>query len=152
MSSKKSATFNMRMEPQKKKQMEEFFQELGLTLAYGVNIFFEKCIMEAGLPFEVKLNEEKKPIVPTARERTQKTVQFAMRLDPYKKAQIEYTFQELGMTIPEAVNIYFEKCLSEWGIPFRVHPWERDLRRRHGSPKESAEELSDQAAGYQDSL
>ena len=27
MSSKKSATFNMRMEPQKKKQMEEFFQE-----------------------------------------------------------------------------------------------------------------------------
>ena len=53
MSSKKSATFNMRMESQKKKQMEEFFQELGLTLAYGVNIFFEKCIMEAGLPFEV---------------------------------------------------------------------------------------------------
>ena len=31
MSNKKSATFNMRMEPQKKKQMEEFFQELGLT-------------------------------------------------------------------------------------------------------------------------
>ena len=28
---KKSATFCMRMEPQKKKQMEEFFQKLGLT-------------------------------------------------------------------------------------------------------------------------
>ena len=56
------------------------------------------------IAFEVKLNEEKKPIVPAAKERTQKTVQFAMRLDPYKKAQIEYTFQELGMTIPEAVK------------------------------------------------
>ena len=54
-----------------------------------------------------------------------------MRLDPYKKAQIEYTFQELGMTIPEAVNIYFEKCLSEWGIPFRV-----------GYPKPNAETLA----------
>ncbi len=109
MSEKKSATFSMRMEPQKKKQMEEFFQELGLTLAYCVNTFFEKCIMEAGLPFEIKLNDEKKPIVPQVKEQVQKTTQFAMRLDPYKKAQIEYTFKELGMTMLEAVNIYFEK-------------------------------------------
>ncbi|MCH5278276.1 MAG: type II toxin-antitoxin system RelB/DinJ family antitoxin [Christensenellaceae bacterium] len=49
---------------------------------------------------------------------THKTAQFAMRLDPCKKAQIKYTFKELGMTVSEAVNIYFEKCLSEWGIPF----------------------------------
>ena len=131
MSEKKSATFSMRMEPQKKKQMEEFFQELGLTLAYGVNVFFEKCIMEAGLPFEVKLSDDKKSVAPKAKESTQKTAQFAMRLDPYKKAQVEYTFQELGMTMPEAVNIYFEKCLSEWGIPFRV-----------GYPKPNAETLA----------
>ena len=35
------------------------------------------------------------------------------------------------MTPSEAVNIYFEKCLSEWGIPFRV-----------GYPKPNAETLA----------
>ena len=119
MSEKKTATFTMRMEPEKKKRMEEFFEELGLTLPYGVNIFFEKCIMEAGLPFDVKLAKGKKHGI--AEEAQQpKTAQLAVRIDPYKKAQIEYTFKELGMTPSEAVNIYFEKCLSEWGIPFRV--------------------------------
>ena len=38
---KKTATFNMRMEPEKKQRMDAFFTELGLSLAYGVNIFFE---------------------------------------------------------------------------------------------------------------
>ena len=57
---KKTATFNMRMEPEKKQRMDEFFTELGLSLAYGVNIFFEKCIIEGGLPFDLKLTGEKK--------------------------------------------------------------------------------------------
>ena len=30
---KKTATFNMRMEPEKKQRMDEFFTELGLSLA-----------------------------------------------------------------------------------------------------------------------
>ena len=130
MSGKKTATFTMRMEPEKKRRMEEFFEELGLTLPYGVNIFFEKCIMEAGLPFEVKLSGGKKG-AGTEEVPHPKTAQLAIRLDPYKKTQIEYTFRELGMTASEAVNIYFERCLSEWGIPFRV-----------GYPKPNAETLA----------
>ena len=117
---KKTATFAMRMTPAKKERMEEFFEELGLSLAYGVNIFFEHAIMAAGLPFEVKLNGEKKTVFSEEELSGPRTAQLAIRLDPYKKSQIEYTFKELGMTVSEAVNIYFEQCLLEWGIPFRV--------------------------------
>lgn len=116
---KKTTTFTMRMTPAKKQRMEEFFEELGLSLAYGVKIFFEHCIMAAGLPFEVKLTGEKKTVFKEEAS-GMKTAQLAIRLDPYKKAQVEYTFKELGMTMSEAVNIYFEQCLLEWGIPFRV--------------------------------
>lgn len=119
MGNRKTATFTMRIEPEKKKRMEEFFEELGLSLASGVTVFFEQCIIVAGLPFDVKLGGEKKLSDHTA-EPVPKTAQLAIRLDPYKKAQVEYTCRELGMTVSEAVNIYFEKCLSEWGIPFRV--------------------------------
>lgn len=117
---KKTATFTMRMTPAKKQRMEEFFKELGLSLAYGVNIFFEHCIMEAGIPFDVKLTGEKKTVFTEEESSGLKTAQLAIRLDPYKKSQVEYTLKELGMTMSEAVNIYFEQCLLEWGIPFRV--------------------------------
>lgn len=127
----KTATFTMRMTPAKKQRMEEFFEELGLSLAYGVNIFFEHCIMAAGLPFEVKLTGEKKTVFTDEESSGMKTAQLAIRLDPYKKGQVEYIFKELGMTMSEAVNIYFEQCLLDWGIPFRV-----------GYPKPNAETLA----------
>ncbi|MBQ7501989.1 leucine-rich repeat protein [bacterium] len=38
----------MRMEPEKKRRMEEFFEGLGLSLPYGVSIFFEHCIFRQG--------------------------------------------------------------------------------------------------------
>ena len=126
---RKTATFNMRMEPEKKQRMDEFFTGLGLSLAYGVNIFFEKCIIEGGLPFELKLTGGKKHTEISSD--APKTAQLSMKIDPYKKSQVEYIFRELGMTPSEAVNIYFEKCLSEWGIPFRV-----------GYPKPNAETLA----------
>ena len=48
-----------------------------------------------------------------------------------KKAQVEYTFEELGIKASDAVNMYFEACLHEWVIPFRV-----------GYPKPNAETLA----------
>ena len=123
MADKKTATFSMRMDPEKKKEMEEFFDELGLSLAYGVNLFFEQCIMLAGLPFEVKRKDTSMPSAEELVARgtpAPKTALFSMRMDPLKKAQVEYTFEELGIKASDAVNMYFEACLHEWGIPFRV--------------------------------
>ena len=54
-----------------------------------------------------------------------------MPITAYKKGQVEYTLREAGMTADEAVGLYFEACLHEWGIPFRV-----------GYPKPNAETLA----------
>ena len=129
MGNKKTASFSMRMEPKKKRRMEEFFEELGLTLAYGVSIFFEQCIIQAGLPFEAELSEDEKTVFDIITG--PKTAQLLVRIDPYKKSQVEYTFGELGITPSEAVDTYFRKCLCEWGVPFRV-----------GYPKPNAETLA----------
>ena len=37
----RTAVFSMSMDSEKKKAMEDFFENLGLTLTSGVNIFFE---------------------------------------------------------------------------------------------------------------
>ena len=122
MSSSKTATFSMRMTPQKKQEMEEFFEDLGLTTATAVNIFFEHSIMAAGIPFDVKADGE----IPDMEEwkshqqEPMKTAQFSMRIDPYKKAQVEYTFKTCGLSVSDAVNVFFEACLRTCGFPFRV--------------------------------
>ena len=71
MSSNKSSTFSMRMTPQKKQEMEEFFEDLGLTIATAVNIFFENSLLVGGLPFEVRLpryNAETEAAIQEARD------------------------------------------------------------------------------------
>ncbi|MBQ8030793.1 MAG: type II toxin-antitoxin system antitoxin, RelB/DinJ family, partial [Butyrivibrio sp.] len=42
------------MNKQKKTSLEELYGNLGMTLAEAVNIFFEKSLMEGGIPFDVR--------------------------------------------------------------------------------------------------
>ena len=51
----KDANFNMRINKQKKNDLEELYGSLGMTLPEAVNIFFEKSLMEGGIPFDVRL-------------------------------------------------------------------------------------------------
>lgn len=50
----KTATINMRVDPQVKSDAESLFARLGMSLTEAVNIFLHKSILEGGLPFEVK--------------------------------------------------------------------------------------------------
>ena len=52
--------------------------------------------------------------------KTVKTVDFSMKIPPEKKSSLEFLFGSLGMTLAEAVNIFFEKSLIVGGIPFDV--------------------------------
>ena len=36
----------------------ELFSELGLTMSSAFNIFLRQCIIEGGLPFEIKKKQE----------------------------------------------------------------------------------------------
>ena len=51
----KDTNFNMRINKQKKENLEELYGNLGMTLPEAVNIFFEKSLMEGGIPFDVKI-------------------------------------------------------------------------------------------------
>ena len=50
----KTATINMRINPEVKEDAESIFASLGMTLTEAINIFLHKSIMEGGLPFSVR--------------------------------------------------------------------------------------------------
>lgn len=51
----KDANFNMRINKQKKTDLESLYARLGMTLPEAVNIFFENSLLVGGLPFTVRL-------------------------------------------------------------------------------------------------
>ena len=51
----KDTNFNMRMNRQKKTDLENLYGSLGMTMAEAVNIFFENSLLVGGLPFSVRL-------------------------------------------------------------------------------------------------
>ncbi len=66
----KDTNFNMRMNKQKKLSLEDLYGSLGMTLAEAVNIFFEKSLMEGGIPFDVRMpryNKETEDAIEEAR-------------------------------------------------------------------------------------
>lgn len=64
----KDTNFNMRMNKQKKTSLEELYGNLGMTLAEAVNIFFEKSLIEGGIPFDVRIPKYNKETVSAINE------------------------------------------------------------------------------------
>jgi len=50
----KTATINIRIDPETKSSAEKLFSSFGITVTDAINIFLRKSIMEGGLPFEMK--------------------------------------------------------------------------------------------------
>lgn len=50
----KTATLNIRTDPDIKSKAEQLYRKFGITLTDAVNIFLRKSIMEGGLPFEMR--------------------------------------------------------------------------------------------------
>ncbi|MCL2630936.1 MAG: type II toxin-antitoxin system RelB/DinJ family antitoxin [Firmicutes bacterium] len=67
----KSAMLNIRTTPETKRAIEELYGSFGITVSDAVNIFFNKSIIENGLPFEMKMpryNEKTEKAIAEARE------------------------------------------------------------------------------------
>ena len=64
----KDTNFNMRMNKQKKTSLEELYGNLGMTLAEAVNIFFEKSLMEGGIPFDVNISKYNEDTISAMKE------------------------------------------------------------------------------------
>lgn len=51
---------------------------------------------------------------------TMKTANFNMRIDSQKKADADELFKSLGITLPQAVNMFITQSLLVGGLPFEV--------------------------------
>ena len=49
-----------------------------------------------------------------------KTANFSMRMESQKKADAEALYHALGMTLPQAVNMFLSQSLLVGGLPFEV--------------------------------
>lgn len=48
----------IRIDEDLKKEADELYDSLGLTLSAAIKIFLKQSVRESGLPFELKLNRE----------------------------------------------------------------------------------------------
>ena len=49
-----------------------------------------------------------------------KTSTFQMRINPEVKSQVEQIFQNCGMTLTDAINIFIQQSINVGGLPFIV--------------------------------
>lgn len=54
----KTASINVRTEPDIKKRAEELFGSFGITVSDAINIFLHVSLMKGGLPFDMQKLEE----------------------------------------------------------------------------------------------
>ena len=71
-----------------------------------------------------------------------KAANFNMRMEEQKKADAEALYRTLGMTLPQAVNMFISQSLLVGGIPFDVR-----IPRFNHETEAAMKEAEDIAAG-----
>jgi DNA-damage-inducible protein J len=51
-----------------------------------------------------------------------KTSTFQMRINPDVRQQIENVYAKYGLSLTDAINIFFQQSLNESGLPFLLSP------------------------------
>jgi DNA-damage-inducible protein J len=54
----KTAVISARIDPELKRNVEQVFQELGLTTSQAITLFFKQVDLQRGLPFSLKVPNE----------------------------------------------------------------------------------------------
>ena len=57
----KSSSIYTRVDPELKEQAERVLSKLGLPMANAINLFLHQIVIHGGLPFELKLPQNKLP-------------------------------------------------------------------------------------------
>lgn len=80
-----TATINTRIEPMVKKKAEGLLRKVGLTSAEAIRLFYHQICLQHGLPFEVKIPNEK----------TQKAMNDAETGKTIKVSSVKQIFDEI---------------------------------------------------------
>lgn len=81
----KAATINTRIAPELKTKAELILNKVGLTSAEAIRLFYKQICLNKGLPFEVKIPNEK----------TIKAMRDADRGKTYKVKNVDALFKDL---------------------------------------------------------
>jgi DNA-damage-inducible protein J len=66
-----------------------------------------------------------------------KTATMTIRLDPFVKSEVENIYAYYGITLAEAVNIFFHQSINARGLPFDLRPTKETLEAIHEVDKMS---------------
>lgn len=84
----KTATIAVRIEPEVKREVEKIFNEVGLSTAEAVNVFFRQVRLTKGIPFEVRIPNKE----------TRKAIEDSRKGRNLRKAKnADEMFKELGI-------------------------------------------------------
>ena len=86
------ATVTVRVDENVKKEAETLFKKIGLNMSTAMNLFLKKCILEQGIPFELKVpNRETRK----AMQETDDILSGKIERKGYNSA--EELFEDLGV-------------------------------------------------------
>ena len=86
------ATVTARVDENVKKEAEILFKKIGLNMSTAMNLFLKKCILEQGIPFELKVPNRE---TLKAMQETEDILSGKIERKGYKSA--EELFEYLGV-------------------------------------------------------
>ena len=86
------ATITARVDENVKKEAETLFKKMGLNMSTAMNLFLKKCILEQGIPFELKVPNRE---TLKAMQETEDILSGKIERKGYKSA--EELFEYLGV-------------------------------------------------------
>jgi len=69
------STLNLRIDTQLKKQAEEVFENLGISMSAGVVLYLKSVVREQGIPFDVRLKKSLKNPIKKEGSKRPKTIE-----------------------------------------------------------------------------
>jgi DNA-damage-inducible protein J len=72
-----------------------------------------------------------------------KTATMTVRLDPAVKSAVEDIYSSYGLTLTDAVNVFFHQSLNVRGLPFDLRPSPETIEAMH-----EIEEMKKHPEGY----
>lgn len=71
-------TINVRVDEELKKEVDSLYKELGLTMSMAINLFLKRCLLEKGIPFDLKLpSPETKKVMEEVEEKKGLSKEFS---------------------------------------------------------------------------
>ena len=99
----KSANLYARIEPDVKEQAESILSALGIPASNAINMFYKQIILQKGLPFEVKIPENR-------------MVDMATLSEPLLNEELEKGYADMAAGRTKSAKEAFADIRNDYGL------------------------------------